>query len=201
MRSSEDTPLRLILRDRTLWISAVCFAAAAILLTGFLVARDHFGLLGSTGLFFVFGLGFLRATDVTFDKARRTCDIRRLDVLRLTRTHLAFEDIVDIKVEIAPHEGDSHIAACRLSLATASAVLPLTASYEPSLERYAGMRDKILDMLFADAPRPPAADPLEALAREGRTIDAVAVLRNRERLTLTAARARVAEIQKRNDDS
>ena len=122
-------------------------------------------------------------------------------MLRLTRTHLSFDDIVDIKVDIEPLQGESQVTACRLSLVTASAVLPLTASYEPSLERYNAMRDRILDVLFADGRRPPAADPVEALAREGRTIDAVAVLRKRERLTLTAARARVAEILKIKDVS
>ena len=201
MRITEDTPQRLKLRDRTLWISAVCCAASAVLLASFVAAPDHLGLLAVSGLFFVFALGFLRTTDVTFDKARRTCDMRRVDVLRLTRTHLSFDDIVDIKVDIEPLQGELQVTACRLSLVTASAVLPLTASYEPSLERYNAMRDRILDVLFADGRRPPAADPVEALAREGRTIDAVAVLRKRERLTLTAARARVAEILKIKDVS
>jgi hypothetical protein len=31
MRIAENTPSRLVLRDRTLWISAVCFTAAAAL--------------------------------------------------------------------------------------------------------------------------------------------------------------------------
>src|SRR5271170_6641376 len=198
MRITEDTPTRLQLRDRSWWSSMLCFAAAAILLAGFLVACDQLGLLGLTGLFLVFGLGSLHATDVTFDKVGRNCDLRRFDVARLTRTHLAVADILDVKVEIGSIEPDPGGTACRLSLVTASAVLPLSAIYQPGLERYNDMRDRILDVLFADASRPPVPDLVEALAREGRVIVAVAALRNRERLTLTAARARVAELLKKN---
>jgi hypothetical protein len=198
MRITEDTPTRLDLRDRSWWISTLCFAAAAILLTGFLVARDQLGFLGLTGLFLVFELGSLHATDVSFDKVGRNCDIRRFDVMRLTRTRLTFADILDVKVEIGPLQADPGDISCRLSLVTASAVLPLSATYQPGLERYNDMRDRILDVLFAGASRPPGPDLVEALAREGRVIDAVAALRNRERLTLTAARARVVELLKEN---
>jgi hypothetical protein len=39
MRVAENTPSRLTLRDRTLWISAVCFAAAAVIVAR--VAFDY----------------------------------------------------------------------------------------------------------------------------------------------------------------
>jgi hypothetical protein len=70
MRISENTPSHLKLRDRTLWISAVCFAAAAILLLRFAFDRDQSEQLIPAGLSLMFGLAFLHATDVTFDKTR-----------------------------------------------------------------------------------------------------------------------------------
>jgi hypothetical protein len=88
MRITENTPSRLRLRDRTLWISAVCFAAAAIFVVRFAFDRDQPAVLIPAALFAMFGLAFLRATDVTFDKIERVCAIRRLDVLRLTRIRL-----------------------------------------------------------------------------------------------------------------
>jgi len=73
MRISENTPSHLKLRDRTLWISAVCFAAAAILLVRFAFDRDQSEQLIPAGLSLMFGLAFLHATDVTFDKSARIC--------------------------------------------------------------------------------------------------------------------------------
>ena len=112
---------------------------------------------------------------------------------------LAFEDIHEVKVEIAPLQENRRIASCGLSLVTASSVLPLTAGYEPSLESYNTMRNTILDVLSAGAHRPAALDPVEAAAKEGRIIDPVAALRIRVGLSLTEARERVDELRKTQD--
>jgi hypothetical protein len=78
MRISENTPSRLRLRDRTLWISGICFAAAAILIARFAFDPDQSEQLIPAALSLIFGLAFLHATDVTFDKVERICAIRRL---------------------------------------------------------------------------------------------------------------------------
>jgi hypothetical protein len=195
VRIAENTPSRLILRDRTLWISVVCFTAAAAL-----VGRVAFDLDGAVQLVpaavsVLFGLAFLRATDVTFDKTESRCLVRRLDVLRLTHWRLAFDDIVDVRLEIdRSHDPDG--LGYRLSLSTASAVIPLSATYEPGFERYSAMREAVLDAVFKAVQRPTTEDPINDLVKAGRVIDAVAIIRMREGLNLTEARARVAEIQR-----
>jgi hypothetical protein len=199
MRVTENTSSRLTLRDRTLWISAICFAAAAVIIARVAFDYDQSEQLIPAALCVLFGLPFLRTTDVTFDKIDRICAIRRFDVLRMTRTHLAFADITDIRVEIAPMPDDAASISCRLSLVTASAVVPLTASYEPDQERYNAMRDTVLEAVFNDGARPAALDPVRMLVREGRIIDAVAILRMRDRLDLTTASARVDELRKAPD--
>jgi hypothetical protein len=198
MRISEDNEACLKLSDRTVWISLVSFAAAAFMLTTLVTTRGPLGLLVPSGFLILFGLAFLHATDVTFDKAARTCDIRRLDVVRRSQTRLDFNDITDIKVEIGPTGRGLPVANCRLSVVTKSADVPLTASFEPGIERYDAMRNAILDVVMAGASRPPAADPVDSLVKAGRSIDAVAVLRGREGLSLTAARERVAELEREN---
>ncbi len=196
MRIAENTPSRLVLHDRTLWISAICFAAAAALVGRFALDLDGAGQLVPAAVSALFGLAFLRATDVTFDKTRRTCRVRRLDVLRLTHRRLAFDDIVDVRIEIdRSHDPDG--LAYRLSLSTASAVIPLAATYERGFERYSGMREAVLDAVFKTAQRPSAEDPINDLVKAGRVIDAVAIIRMREGLNLTEARARVAELQRK----
>ena len=196
MRIIENTPARLRLRDRTLWMSAVCFAAMAIFVVRFGFVSDQPTVLIPAALFLMFALAFLRATDVTFDRIERVCAIRRLDVLRVTRVRLAFADISDVRIEIAPMPDNPAIPPCRLSLVTASAVVPLTAGFEPSEARYNAMRDAILDVVFADGKKPAAADPIRMLVNEGRIIDAMAMLRARDGLDLTTARARVDEMRK-----
>ena len=71
MRITENTPSRLKLRDRTLWISAVCFGAAVVLVARAAFDGDQIEELIPAALSVFFGLAFLRATDVTFDKSER----------------------------------------------------------------------------------------------------------------------------------
>jgi hypothetical protein len=200
MRITESTPSHLRLRDRTLWISGVCFAAAVVLAARAALDRDQLGELIPAALSAMFGLAFLRATNVTFDKVvERICAIYRFDVLRVRRTRLAFADIVDARVEIGPSPGDSPVISCRLSLVTGSAVVPLTAGYEPDQHRYNAMRAAVLEAVFGDGPKPSALDPVRMLVKERRIIDAVSMLQMRDGLDLTTASARVDELRNAPD--
>jgi len=190
MRIVENSSSRLRLRDRTLWISAVCFGTAVILAVGAALHPGQPGFLVSTALLILFVLAFLRATDVTFDKTTHVCDIRRLDVLRLKRMRFAFADIRDAQVEYASVD-DATTLSCRLSLVTTSGKVPLSTAYEPDATRYDAMRDAVLETILAGRPRPTAVDPVRMLVEEGRIIDAVALLRQREKVNLATALTRV----------
>jgi hypothetical protein len=106
-----------------LWISLVCFGAAGIIVAPVVFGLDQPNQLIPAAVSLLFGLAFLRATDVTFDKIGRICDIRRFDVLRVMRLHLAFEDIRDVRVEICPTPSDSR-DSWRLSLGTGQPLCP-----------------------------------------------------------------------------
>jgi len=195
MRIVENNAQRLILRDRALWISWVCFALGSIAFGHFAIARGDPRQLIPGALFVVFGAAFLRATDVVFDKAQRRCAIRRRDVWRVTGAEMPFDDIVDVRVEPMHAADDSGAISCRLTLVTASATLPLTATYQPSLQRFEAMRETVAEVLFAGRAEPAAEDPVLTLLRAGRFIDAVAFLRQRDGLGLAAARTRVQEMK------
>lgn len=199
MRISENTPSCLTLRDRTLWISVLCFGLAGIFIVRLAFVADPPSLLVPAVLFLMFGLAFLHTTDVTFNKIERICAIRRLDVARLTHMHIAFEDIIDVRVEIASFPDDKRVPSCRLSLVTASASVPLTASYRPDQERFNVMRDTVLEVVLGNRPRPVAVDPVRVLAKEGRIIDAMAILRKRYGSGLTTASVRVDELRNAAD--
>jgi hypothetical protein len=199
MRISENTPPRLTLRDRTLWISGLCFGLAGIFTVRLAFVPDQPSLLVSAALFLMFGLAFLHATDVTFNTIERICAIRRLDVVRLTPLRLAFEDIIDVGVETAPFPEGERVPSCRLSLATASAIVPLRASYQPDHERFNVMRDTVLEVVLGNRRRPVAVDPVRVLVKEGRIIDAMAILRKRYGSDLTTTSARINELRNAAD--
>ena len=195
MRIVEDTPSRLVLRDRTLWISSICLVAAMVMVVRGAVVGDDQLLIGAA-VMLAFAIPFLRATDLIFDKGQRICSLRRLDMWRIKRLSLPFSDIRDIKVEVEPMAGDSQTISCRFSLVTQADVIPLTAAYEPNLERYNKMREVILGMLFSPSRRPAAADPVLDLVTRGQIVAAVALLRKRDGLDLTAAKMRVDEMRR-----
>ena len=120
-------------------------------------------------------------------------------MLRLTRTQLGFDDIVDARVDIEPMPDDPAAPSCRLSLVTKSAAVPLTAVYEPGAERYDIMRNAVLDAVFGKTTRPPPVDQIHMLVKQGRILDAVSILRVREGIDLKTAMARVKAIRGAQD--
>jgi hypothetical protein len=195
MQIKANTKSELVLRDRTLWISVVCFAAVLFMVYRVLVHHDSQNLYLSALFLGVFGFVFLGAADVVFDKRKQTCALRLISSFRIIRARLRFRDILDVKVEIAPANGRSNATMCRLTLVTASGPIPLTRSYEPTLERYSAMRDAVVLALAADLPLSAAIDPVQDLVNQGRTIDAVALLEHRDKLSLTEAHNRAAALK------
>jgi hypothetical protein len=195
MRIKANTPSEPVLRDRTLWISVACFAAVLFMVYRVLVHHDSQNLYLSALFLAVFGFVFLGAADVLFDRKAETCALRLISSFRIIRARLRFRDILDVKVEIAPANGRSNTTMCRLTLVTASGPIPLTRSYEPSLERYNAMRDAVVLALAADLPLSAEIDPVQELVNRGRTIDAITLLENRDKLSLTEAHNRVAQLK------
>jgi hypothetical protein len=196
MRIVEDNPSCLVLRERSLWVSFVCFGGALFLAVASAFGREGLQPLLPAALFALFGIAFLRSTDVVVDKARRTCTVRRRDVLRVTRLELGFDAIDDIVVDTRTDAEAPGLFVCRLSLVTKDGPVPLSAVYQPDLDRYQAMRDVLAEALFAGRVAPAAADPVRTLLAAGRTIDAVALLRTRDGLGLTEARAKVEEMRR-----
>jgi hypothetical protein len=69
MRISENTPSRLTFRDRTLWISVLCFGLAGIFMVHLAFVPDQPSLLVSAALFLMFGLAACNRRDVQQDRA------------------------------------------------------------------------------------------------------------------------------------
>jgi hypothetical protein len=197
MRIVENSVQRLALRDQTIWITALCSAAAAFILYQLFVNQE-FGSQASIALLFaIFGLIGLRVSNVEFDKMAQLCILSKLSMFKRTRLTIHFADIVDVKIDIEPMNTDSQQESCRLCLATASGAIPLSETYEPGLRHYNEIRIAILEALGnQEALAASQPDPVQSLVQQGRTIDAVALLRQRENLDLATTRKRIDEMQK-----
>ena len=194
MKVVEDSPSRLVLKDRTLWITGFCFVFAGFMGYQALVQPARVNFLAPLFLILV-GMAFLDMSDVVFDKTRRMVSLRRFSVVKLTRATFRFEEITDVVVQIAPLIGSSTSTQCRLAFVAGKAPLPMTISYGPNLARYEAMRASILRALGRIG-EPALDDPVRDLVRQGRIVDAVAMLRKRESLDLVTARDRIMALQK-----
>jgi len=190
VRIIENSPSQLRLRDRTWWISVVCFAAAVFVGVGAAVKHGPAATFWSVPVMVIFGLVFLQATDVTFDAATETCRIRRLGGFRRSVKQVNFADIEDIRIDSRVFNTDGAVM-CRLSLVAGGNVTPLSAAYEQRPQRYEAMRSSLVQMVFAGRPQPPESDPVRDLIAAGRRMDAIGVLRRRENISLTEAVRRV----------
>lgn len=194
MRIVENSQSRLVLRDRTSFVSVIC-CAAALVLAGFALLRGEPRAFGSAMLFLIFAIAFFRSSDVTFDKATRSCNVKRQDMWRLHRTIIPFEAIKNVVVEAMPGNDRPTVTPCRLSLLTRQGEVPLSTSYAPDLDRFQGMRDEVATTVFGLS-SPVSSDPVRGLVEAGRSIDAIAFLRRRDGLGLNEAKERVEMLQR-----
>ncbi len=160
MRIVENSPQRLILRDQSIWITAVCFAAAAFLagFAAFRASTAH-GLWLTAFLFAIFGLVFLRRAVVEFDKLTGLCTINKLKVFKRTRLSIPFTDIQDVKIEVEPLNLGSEREHYALSLTTSSRIVPLSVTYEPGIGHFNEIRAAILETLLFTETIPPISHP------------------------------------------
>ncbi len=195
MRISEDSPQRLVVRDQSTWITALCFIAAVFLLIVPVIAGEGFGNIWLALLFIGFGLPFLRSSTAEFDKATQVCTFSKLTVVKRSRIRIPFADVRDVKLEVEPLNSSAQRPKYLLSLVTASGMIPLSDAYEPNLDRQDRIRKVILEAVGKQEMLGHQADPVRALVEQGRIVDAVALLRQRDHLDLTTARQRVAQMQ------
>lgn len=107
---------------------------------------------------------------------------------------LAFADVQHVSVDVPI--GDSGIPSRRIVLHLSNgSLLPVTKGYRPDHgDQILNAADRIRKIL--GQPPPTTADSVRALVAQGRTIDAIKLLVEREKLSLTAAKERVDAIRR-----
>ena len=148
MRIVQDTPDRMVLKDRTLWISFIC-GPIGLMLVGVTAIEPSWGSGIGAAICLVSAVVFFDSTDLVMDRAGRLCDLRRMTFGRTRRWSLRFDDITDVRMEYGSTRRGTR--TCRLLFVTATETIPLTAALESGQSRYETMREEVLAVLHGQA--------------------------------------------------
>ena len=203
MHIKRQTSMELVLEDGSIWISLVCAPIGVIFCANSLTKHEPKMLLGAA-FSFLFAALFLRHTTFTLDGMQRMGHWRQRTFLKVETGDVAFDAITDIVLDA--QTGSHNTMTYRLVILTADAKIPMASVYESGLERYEKMRGQILEFVKPGAAvTTPSAQPgalsdgiadhlratLQLMLSQGRKIDAVALLRSEEQMSLADAMDRV----------
>jgi hypothetical protein len=197
VRIVRNSSQSLMLRDQSIWITVLCFASAAFLLIYQIVRQVQSNLWLTAGIFVLFGLAFFRQSTVEFDKTAQLCSVSTRSVFKRSRHRIRFADIRDVRVDAEPLSASLQRENYRLGLVTSSGVIALSDTYEPNLLHHTELRRTIFEALGRQEEGTAEPDPIKSLVEQGRVVEAVALLRQRDNLDLETARQRIADLQNR----
>ena len=150
------------------------------------------GLLFTSAFFAAFFVIFYEKSVFIFDRTGQWLRWKRYRLFRHRNGQLSFGQLesVLLQTQIGNSQGKP---SRRVVLQTHEGELPLTITYDASDENET-IAQRIRELL-KQSPETLVSDSVEALVRQGRTIDAVRLLRTEDSLSLTEAKARVEKIQ------
>lgn len=204
MHITRQTPTELVARDSAMWL-AIPFALGALFLLVLTIMRHNpEGLLG-VGLLLLFAIPPARYSTFTFDAMQRMVRWSGRKLFKAESGTIPFDDITDIGTE-ATSSGRGG-ATYRLTILTPQGSVPMAYTYSNGKNRHAQMRETILAFLhperqsaaFSSTVATPGAtladeSSIRSLLSQGRRIDAITLVRIKERVSLTEAVTRVNKI-------
>lgn len=203
MRVVHHSPTELVVKNSSLWMSIVCGGGAfALILFGITKAQPNLFLVAA--FFLLFATITARGTTFTFDGIERVARWSGYKPFKSESGSIRFDQISDITVEAMSM--DKSGMTYRLTLQTANGPVPMANAYTGSEDGYASLRRQILAFVkpglrpeplesHVDGVPADLASSIRSLLQQRRTIDAVALLRAREKISLTEARKRVEALQ------
>jgi hypothetical protein len=209
MHIQRQTPMELVLQGGTRWMAFVFVPAGILVAVSSVEKHKPLGLLGSA-FFLLFAAAFFRHSTFTLDKMQRIARWRRFTVLKNETGSIPFDSIRDIIIDA--QAGDRNSASYRLILVTPDDRIPMDNVLQGGrIEHYERMRQQILEFVGLSSALP-AADPgllsagipadlepsLRALLAQRRTIDAIELLRSHNSMSLTDAKSRIDELEKKS---
>jgi hypothetical protein len=200
MRSQKTADGALVVSYESTGVSKLCLAAVVLFLLVALYdvslgtrGTDRLvGLLGGTAVFVIAGLALCERSHFTFDPHTRTVRWQRQWAWSNTSGSLPFDRIRSV---IAQTMGEGRVYPDRrIALQPIDGkLLPLTAAYKPDPKgELVQIADEIRALIGAEPATSDAS--LAALVRDGRTMDAIRLLRE-QGLSLTDAKRRLDDLE------
>lgn len=197
MRIVRNTATELVLRESSLWISALLTAAALPLFYVSTLPGKRGDLI--VAIFFVVAaLVWLRNATVTFDATQRIVYWRRMRFFRSVSGAVPFSEVAGIGTETSSGHGGATLY--RLTLLTGQTAIPFTDIYTGGRDRWVHLRETAQRFLETHSgiplpgPVPSLDASLRSLLRQGRRIEAIRLLESSEHLDLTSATQRVNQL-------
>lgn len=209
MKIVRQSPNELVVRDSSVWLSAI-FIAAAVFLLYFVVVQGDRRALVAMAVTLALALVWARRSTFTFNAATQRIDYTRLRWLRTASGTIPFSDVQAVDVQAM--SGDNGTMIYRLALATREGAVPMSDEYSGGQKYIDSLRDTIqqfirpapsqnYSMFTAPAANPDAArtaaldGSVRSLLQQGRKVDAILLVRESEHLDLTEATFRVNHIE------
>jgi hypothetical protein len=189
MRVTRQTATELVVEDSSLWIAAVLFAGSLPLFYSAVVVGNK-GSYIVGGFFLLCALLGARKSRFIFDARERVVRWENFVVVRSSAGSLAFDDIRGIEIEA--FSGGENGLTYRLTLLTSGKPVPLSSAYRPGERKYTDLRNTIATFLKLETGSQAGTFDVDAsvleLVRAGRKIDAIALLRSMQKMSLLDAK-------------
>jgi hypothetical protein len=193
MHVVRETPSELVIKDSTLWLSAV-LAIAGIVIAYFSISHNRLVGLPGTALFLLVAALFARKLTFSFSVPDRVARWQGRKLFKSESGSVAFDDITGIGTETTTTGKD--VLKYRLMILTNNGSIPMAYVCESGEQHYARLRVKILRFVHPELPIP--SDPtgaggvaseakIRSLLHVGRKIDAIELLRSSTSISLSEA--------------
>jgi hypothetical protein len=178
----------------TKWLLAAALVFAATAVYDLTIGRRGddrlIGLAGATVTLAGAALVMFETTRFRVNPFRRVIEWERRWAWQHHAGTLAFDDIRFVAIEVPI--GDVGVPSRRIVLhTTAGALIPVTAGYRPDADDQIARAAESLRVMLGHAARPATAETVRALVASGRKVDAIKLLVEEEKLSLSEAKARI----------
>jgi hypothetical protein len=201
MKIVRKTERELVVVDSGLFLCVLFVVLALVLLVVGVQSGKHLTFFGTA--FFLFAAGVcLRRTAFVFDRVRGIASWQKRKLFTVSSGEIPFGDISDIGLDAMP--GQKGETTYRLTVITVAGRVPMSDMYGGGQKYYETVRDSIVEFLAGSGSPVRAAAAgkwddeslLRAMIQQGRRLDAIALVRSKENLSLLQAKERVEEIDR-----
>ncbi len=203
MHALRKTNQDLVFVDSTIWLAVLLLGFSMFAAYRSYVAGSRAGFI-AVGFLLLCGFLFWRKEIVTFDAGRQQAEWTRRRAFSVTSGTVPFSEITGIGMETTM-AGSRGELSYRLTILTRDKPVPMSDVYNGNQGHYESIRQEILAFLKLDAGAATSSQDVGqagiddeasvvSLLQQGRRIDAIELVRSRQKISLTEATNRVAHV-------